>query len=1615
MCRLVALLADEPVLLADVLTRPTTGLVRQSFASQERAHPGPTGPSQAYEQSCLNGDGYGLGWYVPETCLPPESRGQTEKLSSATAAKGKDEQKTNFTAPAVVTSSKPAWNDRNLENLAEKVSSPLVFAHVRAAGPSLPVSDATCHPFSCGRLLFMHNGLVGGYQKLLPQLVEELCRYPAAFRVAVEHGLIDSAVAFAYLLVKLGVGHLDKEELALRDFRPDELLTAMVQMINHLCALVEENNITDDSLLNFVLADGTCVIACRYAHPGASPAASTTDPVQSCGQTSPPLCRADSPGAAEPQEQVDASPTATAQATLYLTTGTQWAVAPHDKSGRYRMWQADRRSRMAIISSEPLTSVRDEWLPIPRDTFVICTRAFDLESSGRKAMATVDVFLVPFRDAMEPSQLAWPEHSLPRDAWGPSISSCLLQHTSSQSSLPKVGSDSPESSPRGSLRGPAGFGLSGEGKLWSSLDGDGDGIEVMSSQHSGIGEAPVLCIAPIPPHGVLAVGCSDGGLRFFSMLETAEKEGGPETRHHTGPIFALLVSANGHNSDEEDRIYATGLKSEEVSCPELLLFSASPNEFRVWDMTAVANSGEGPWPDILCLFCFKFLPNPGKVLSLAGDFSQLFLGFQSGKVLSLRIKQHWADIMPSKKARDKGDARRMRTLSFDISKGTISVRSSLFCAGEFSAGEDGSRQTKVRMKALYDSMLSDLGSPHCGGIHGLAYHQSRQILVTAGSDGLLVFWGSAKSHSSEGSPSAMAKISSWPDMRMPLDELAKQLQQGQKGRARSPVMARNRKVVDQHGSLSPFARYPGGRPIFSFTLDKDSEELFVGDAAGRIQVWGICNAVLGAGVKAAFGPRLQAAIMSMQLIQSPTVTASGLGERWLLSGDTDGRICVWDVTRSVLIKAIDGLRIECVSGICWFAGGEGGSPLRLAFGGSVGGVHIFGGDAKGVLHSITMHKQTLGQRGVVVSRRVTHSDEFALLKAYLQRLVAIQSHCDRPDEKQRAGAWLSDHFEKLIGASVRVCSDGTVLARCGWEPDRPLFVLYSHYDVVPAGDGWEADPWTVQGKDGYLMGRGTTDCKGPILAQIFAVRQLQFESRSRLAGDMMTRQESGATESEKDFIMTGLDPVQRSPVRAAQDDTTDQSTGLPFNLLFVVDANEELGSPGLFGAIKEAREHGWLGSASSARSAVNQSGGAPVGVLVSNSTWIDDSHPCVCYGMRGLLDVEVTVSTGGSRDIHTANAGLFPEPFFDLSALLGSLVDASGRIQVPGFTAKVRSLPEAERRNFEKIVDAVGEARLQEKLNKSLGFSSSADCEDAQEGSMESSQPRPPSVVPCLSGSDFRHRGVEVLKQMWSLPSLSVLSVSSGASNTCGRLITKDASAVISARTVPGQEPADLVQSLQSHLDFEFAKRRSGNLLKVTPLCAFRSWECAIDGPESALLFRAARRGVQQAWELENEEDVLAIREGSTIPALTSLQAELGCEAIQLPLGQASDAQHLPDERISEKNLARGVQAIYHTLQNLADLLADHGNLLRVRQETIRRLSARPDDYELFAREDSLSSGPVLPPPLPLDPAGTRQPSVNGSSKFKLPDTNPWSPRGSRSGVHYMCNFGRCSLCLPGK
>ena len=115
MCRWLAY-SGSPVLLEELLLKPKHSLIDQSLHSRLGAE-------------TTNGDGFGIGWYgVGDT-------------------------------PGVFHSIEPAWNDRNLKDLARHLVSPLVFAHIRASTGGA-IQQTNCHPFRHGRWLWMHNGLI---------------------------------------------------------------------------------------------------------------------------------------------------------------------------------------------------------------------------------------------------------------------------------------------------------------------------------------------------------------------------------------------------------------------------------------------------------------------------------------------------------------------------------------------------------------------------------------------------------------------------------------------------------------------------------------------------------------------------------------------------------------------------------------------------------------------------------------------------------------------------------------------------------------------------------------------------------------------------------------------------------------------------------------------------------------------------------------------------------------------------------------------------------------------------------------------------------------------------------------------------------------------------------------------------------------------------------------------------------------------------------------------------------------------------------------------------------------------------------------------------------------
>ena len=119
--------------LSSLITKPKNGIVQQAIDAVSYT-PGLKSNHQRNHQ--VNADGFGISFY--------------------------DDNK----QPHTYRSTKPAWSDTNLTTLCDNINTNLTLAHVRAATPGLAINDANCHPFTFNQLTFMHNGGIGGFNKM---------------------------------------------------------------------------------------------------------------------------------------------------------------------------------------------------------------------------------------------------------------------------------------------------------------------------------------------------------------------------------------------------------------------------------------------------------------------------------------------------------------------------------------------------------------------------------------------------------------------------------------------------------------------------------------------------------------------------------------------------------------------------------------------------------------------------------------------------------------------------------------------------------------------------------------------------------------------------------------------------------------------------------------------------------------------------------------------------------------------------------------------------------------------------------------------------------------------------------------------------------------------------------------------------------------------------------------------------------------------------------------------------------------------------------------------------------------------------------------------------------
>ena len=207
MCRWLAYSGD-PIPLEALIVQRKYSLIDQSLHSRLGA-------------TTTNGDGFGVGWYDG---LRPE--------------------------PALYRSVHPAWNDRNLRELASHVSSPLFFSHIRAS-TGTAVQETNTHPFRYGRWLFMHNGAVREF----PRVRRDLIMAIDAELIPAMEGSADSEVLFL---------------LALTFGLEDDAVAALERMVGLVEDVGEAHGVEHPIQMTVAATDGVRIIAARYSSEGES-------------------------------------------------------------------------------------------------------------------------------------------------------------------------------------------------------------------------------------------------------------------------------------------------------------------------------------------------------------------------------------------------------------------------------------------------------------------------------------------------------------------------------------------------------------------------------------------------------------------------------------------------------------------------------------------------------------------------------------------------------------------------------------------------------------------------------------------------------------------------------------------------------------------------------------------------------------------------------------------------------------------------------------------------------------------------------------------------------------------------------------------------------------------------------------------------------------------------------------------------------------------------------------------------------------------------------------------------------------------------------------------------
>ena len=309
-----------------------------------------------------------------------------------------------------------------------------------------------------------------------------------------------------------------------------------------------------------------------------------------------------------------------------------------------------------------------------------------------------------------------------------------------------------------------------------------------------------------------------------------------------------------------------------------------------------------------------------------------------------------------------------------------------------------------------------------------------------------------------------------------------------------------------------------------------------------------------------------------------------------------------------------------------------------------------------------------------------------------------------------------------------------------------------------------------------------------------------------------------------------------------------QNNLLTHNVKFIFEGEEEIGSPSLEAFCQDHRE-------------LLQ---ADV-ILVSDTSMLGADLPSLTTGLRGLAYWEIEV-TGPNRDLHSGHfGGAVANPINVLCQMLARVVDADGRITVPGFYDDVEEVPQAER-------DMIAHIPFdEEKYKAAIGVKEL-----------------------------FGEKGYSTLERNSCRPSFDVCGIWGGYTGEGSKtVLPSKAHAKVSCRLVPHQDHHKISQLFADYIQ---SIAPATVQVKVTPMHGGQGYVCPITLPA----YKAAEKGFEKAFGRKP----LAVRRGGSIPIISTFEQVLGIKTVLMGFGLESNAIHSPNENIPLDILRKGIEAV---------------------------------------------------------------------------------------------------------